>query len=105
MISNGKPHLRHWGVLVSDMTMVDARAILFRKTEYGANDETELGTMYELFRDEDYNNVKITRPFEMATIREEWSMVDFQLVGETQLTHELIKQEGNFPKYTPLIAK
>jgi hypothetical protein len=81
------------------MTMVDARAILFRKTEYGGNDRTELGTMYELFRDEDdRNNVKITRPFEMATIRTEWAMVDFQLVAETAMTHEQIKVEGNFPK-------
>jgi hypothetical protein len=51
--------------------------------------------MYELFRDEDHhNNVKITQPFEVATIEKEWWMVDFQYVGETEMTHDSIKCEG-----------
>jgi hypothetical protein len=71
-----------------------------RKTKYGGKDRTELGSMYELCRDEDdHINVKITRPFEVGTIRvgEEWSMVDFQYVGGTQMMHDQIKFEGNSP--------
>lgn len=99
MISNGKDHLRHWGVLISDMTLLDARAILLRNREFGGKDRTELGIMYELSRDENYHNdLKITRPFEIATIRKEWGMVDFQYVGETEMLHEVIKYKGNFRK-------
>jgi hypothetical protein len=93
--SDGRDYLRHWGVLISAMTPIDAKVILFRDTEYGGNDRTELGTMYELFRDkDDKNNVKVTRPFGMAIIEKEWWMVDFQYVGETEMTHALITSEG-----------
>src|SRR5947207_10948821 len=91
MISNGKDHFRHWGVLISDMTLLDARAILLRNGEFGGKDRTELGILYELSRDENYHNdLKITQPFEIATIRKEWWMVDFQYVGETEMLHEVI---------------
>src|ERR1700728_3138042 len=77
LTSDGRDYLRHWGVLISEMTLLDAQVILFRKTEYRGNGGTELGTMYELLRDENnHNNVKITRPFELATIEKEWAMVD-----------------------------
>jgi hypothetical protein len=93
--SDGKDHLRHWGVLVNEMSLIDAQAILLRTKEYGANDNTELGTMYKLFRDEgDRNNVNITQQFGMATIRKEWQMFSVQYVGGTAMTHAMIKQEG-----------
>ena len=93
--SAGKDHLRHWGILISEMTIVDAQAIMLRTRGYGGNDDLELGTLYELFRNEnDYNNVNIICPFGMRTIKENWHGFSIQYVGETQMTHDMIEQEG-----------
>lgn len=97
-ISDGKPHLRHWGVLVSKMSHVDMKATLSRIKEYCGSDFSELGTMYELFRDDgDRNNVSICRNFGMKTIRDEWPMYSAEFVGLTTMKHDLIKKEGNQP--------
>lgn len=97
--SVGKEYLHHWGILVSEMNILDAQAILLRKVEYGGNDATELRTLYELTRSQDSRNtVKTTRPFRteaIRTLRREWGFVDFQFVGETEYTHESILLEGN----------
>jgi hypothetical protein len=96
--SDGKHHLCHWGILVNEMSQVDAQAIWQRTRNYGASDKTELGTMYELFRDEnDRNNVHITTPFQMANMKKEWPMFSMQYVGQTLMSYERIKQEGKSP--------
>jgi hypothetical protein len=62
---------------------------------YGGNDNTLLGTVYDIPRgDSDINNVKMSRPFGMATVQAEWRAFDFQFIGETEMTLELIEQEG-----------
>lgn len=98
-ISDGKDHFRHWGILVSDRTRLDIQAVLLRQRQDGGNDSSDLGTIYELYRDEDNrNNVKVTRPFGTETLRklrQDWHIVDFQFVGETSMTHETIILEGS----------
>lgn len=93
--SEGKEYLRHWGVLVSEMTIVDAKAILARSPRYSLSDNMELGTMYELFREKkNLNNVRIHRPFNFPIIREQWRRFATEYVGETEKTHETIELEG-----------
>jgi hypothetical protein len=93
--SAGKDHLRHWGILVSDMTLLDAQVLLARATPYGGNDSTDLGVMYELFRDiNNKNNVNITSPFRVLSIRKDWGMFSCQYIGQTDMTHARIKREG-----------
>ena len=94
--SDGRDHLRHWGVLVSEMTLVDAQAIFTRTRGFWDNNDIELGTLYETFRDDQgFQNVHVRHgPLQMATIRNEWRALSFQLVGETDMTHEMIQQEG-----------
>jgi hypothetical protein len=95
--SSGKDHLRHWGVLVSEMTLIDAQVFLQRTTAYGGNDTTDLGVMYELFRDgNNKNNVNITRPFRMASIRKDWGTFSCEYIGQTSMTHIQIKREGMY---------
>jgi hypothetical protein len=91
----GKQHLRHWAVLVSEMSLLDAQAIMLRRIEYRGNDRTVWGTMYELFRDDgNINNVNINRQFGMETVRKEWQMIDIQYVGQTEMTPVEIEIEG-----------
>jgi len=82
-------------MLVSEMSLLDAKAILSRTREYGAIDNTELGTMYDLFRDDDdRNNVHICREFSVANLRQEWKWFSAQYVGHTDMTADEIKNEG-----------
>jgi hypothetical protein len=93
--SAGKDHLRHWGILISEMTLMDAQVYFQRTTDYGGNDNTDLGVMYELFRDtNNKNNVNITRPFRIMTIRKDWRMFSCEYIGQTNMTHAKIKKEG-----------
>jgi hypothetical protein len=55
--TEGIHHLRHWGVLVNEMNMTDLKVILSRQTRYMANDNTELGIMYELNQGEHNINI------------------------------------------------
>ena len=93
-MSDGKAHLRHWGILITEIPLVDARAILLRTIEDDGVDveETELGTMYEVFRDdEDRHNINITRLFRMT--RKRGRTADFQYVGESEVTHSVQKSK------------
>lgn len=94
--SQGRDQFRHWGVLVSELTLLDAQIILLRNPQHWDTEyDSPLGTMYDLFRDEDsQNNVHITRPFEVATIQRDWRAVSVQYVGETNMTFEMIDKEG-----------
>jgi len=94
--SDGKAHLRHWAVLISELTPLDAQVILQRTRGYFGNDDTDLGTMYELCREEGrYTNVNIIRPFSMETIRKDWGAFSIEFMGTTDKAHDEIKQEGN----------
>src|SRR5947207_3388981 len=89
--SEAKDYLRHWGVLVTEMSIVDTKAILQRSPRYGLSDNMELGTMYELFRErKKLNNVRIHRPFNFPIIREQWRWFSAEYVGQTEKTHEAI---------------
>lgn len=94
-----RDHLRHWGVLVSDLTLIDAQVIMLRTRGNWGDENTPLGTMYELFRDEDdRNNVKVSRPLYIRTIKSEWRAFSSQYIGETRMTSEMIELEGMFPR-------
>jgi hypothetical protein len=93
--SNERHYLCHWGMLVSEMSLLDAKAILTRTREYCAIDNTELGTMYDLFRDDDdRNNVHICREFSVVNLRQEWKWFSAQYVGHTDMTADELKNEG-----------
>ena len=93
--SDGKGHLRHWAILVSDMNLLDLQVFLSRIRQFGANDNTVLGIMYELFREpNNKNNVNINTKFGMKSLKEEWPMFSMAYIGRTSMTHEQIKGEG-----------
>src|SRR5271170_7491026 len=92
--SDGKPALRHWGVLVSELTLLDVQVIM-QRTRGIFEDSTPLGTMYELFREEGYGNVNIIRPFGIAIIRKDWHAFSAQYIGVTEMTLQMIDKEGN----------
>ena len=49
-MSNGRPHLQQWGVLMSHLSEVDVRLLSQTSNIARPNATTPLGTMYELFQ-------------------------------------------------------
>jgi hypothetical protein len=93
-LSDGKSHLRHWGILVSDMSLLDLEVLLSRTRRSGTNDRTVLGTMYELYRIADKNSVKIDAEFEMDSLKTDWPMFVVTYVGKTTMSYKEIKGKG-----------
>jgi hypothetical protein len=95
VFSNGKIYLCHWGVLVNEMGMVDVKVIVSRVRKYGANDNTDLGIMYEIHRGEDNkHDLAINQKIGINSIKEKWPMFSIQYVGESTMTHDIIKEIG-----------
>ena len=93
--SNGRDHLRHWGVIVSELSIIDIQVIMQRSRGNWGTELTSLGTLYELFRDgSQQNTVNVIRPFHMGMIREDWRGFSSQYIGLSDMTHEMIEQEG-----------
>jgi hypothetical protein len=92
--SDGKDYLCHWGVLVNEMNGIDVEVVMARVRKYGANDNTELGIMYELHRNEEnVNNLRITEKLGISSIKK-WPIFSIQFVGETTITHDIIEKIG-----------
>jgi hypothetical protein len=95
LVSDGKDHFQHWGVLVSEMSLINAQEIMSHVHEYVVSSDIHLGTLYVSFRGpNDYNNVNIIRGFGLATIAQEWPSLTAQFVGDTEMTQEMIDDEG-----------
>lgn len=93
--SDGKDYLCHWGVLVNEMNKLDVEIIISRVRRYGANDNTELGIMYELYRNEcNKNDLIITKKVGINSIKMKWPMFSIQYIGESTMTHDIIKEIG-----------
>ena len=61
------------------MSITDLKVILSRTMGYFANDNTELGTMYELFQGEQYSNkFNIKKKIGVNSVRKEWRMFSMQ---------------------------
>lgn len=93
--SQDKHHLCHWGVLVTEISLVDAHALMQRTIPTRGMDNIVLGKMYELWRDEYNKNNVHAHGFDLKKLREQWSMFSTQYIGETNLDHQGIKKEGN----------
>jgi hypothetical protein len=96
--SSDEDHLRHWGILVHDMSSVDLQACFFGYQKSHANDHTVFGTMYQLFRRQDGTNiVDINTEFGMDSLRQDFPMFAIKVVGKTTLSHAQIKDKGIEP--------
>jgi hypothetical protein len=93
--SAGKFHLCHWGILVSEATVMDVRAIaLGGMKNWTSTENVILGTMYELERLGDKNTVHISRSFGTLKMNEEWRTVSAEYVGDTTMSALEISVEG-----------
>ena len=92
--SDGRPYLRHWGVLVTELGTIDAKVIF--QTSNNANITAYIGTMYELMQNDERTDVFVNSEFSMQNARNDWRSFVAQYVGETLWTHERISEEGKY---------
>lgn len=84
--SDGKFHLCHWAVLVSDMNIASTRAIALGAQDLEAqSEETVLGTLYELDRLGTTNTVNICSSFGAKEIKRYWPYLSCEYVGDTDI--------------------
>jgi len=92
--SEGKDYLCHWGVVISDMSLIDPEVILSQMRDFSVNDNTMWGTILELFCDEyNKNNDNINTNCGMKTLREELPMFSMY-GGKTSMTDDQITHQG-----------
>jgi hypothetical protein len=94
--SQGKFHLCHWGILVTDLSIVDVKALTLRsKQGSGTTDNTPLGTLWELIRTlENQSTVNMSQPFRVSMLKEQWITFSAKHIGSTKLTDEQVQNEG-----------
>lgn len=94
--STGKYHLCHWGILVTDTSVVDMKALLARvQGNSVAAGNVALGSLYELNRLEgNQNTVNSVRPFTVSALRAEWPSFFAEHIGMTGFCDDAILLEG-----------
>jgi hypothetical protein len=88
-------YLRHWGVLVSELAVVDVQ-VLIQSIGCHANREV-LGTIYQLMQHNNQPEIFVDSETTVEMIKIEWNSIYLQYVEETFLTHDMIMQEGTPP--------
>lgn len=94
--SHGKFHLCHWGILVTDLSIVDVKALTLRsKQGPSMTDDTPLGTMWELIRTlTNESTVNMSQPFEVSMLKEQWVTFSAKHIGSTRLTDDQVQNSG-----------
>jgi hypothetical protein len=91
-LSKGSYPLCHWGVLVTWLSEAEFVAYLENNARAKA---LELGTMYQLSRTtENQNTVRISSPFLLSELREEWSRPSWTRMGRTDMSQLRISEIG-----------
>jgi hypothetical protein len=96
LVSHGKYHLCHWGVLVTERSIAELKTS-FLGIEKSEKEEVVLvlGVMWELNRIEgNRTTVNCTRPFTISSVKEQWSLFSAEFLGETQMNDNEIWATG-----------
>ena len=85
-------YLRHWGVLVSELSVVDIQVIVHSISSINSGEV--IGTVYHLMQYANQPEVFVDNQTTVEMLRTDWKLIHLEYVGETLLTHEMIMQEG-----------
>jgi len=91
-VNHGKYPFCHWGVLVTSLDFTSAQRILGEIDR--EIDEMVLGTMWDLLRDVDGNNIIHAWELSVSDVKEQWNMFSAEYLGRTTLMDEETHNEG-----------
>jgi hypothetical protein len=99
-VSDGKYPLCHWGVLVTHLDITANDEFMRRTPHTSGIDVLDLGTMYELQRNDiNQNTVTVTSPFSTTSLQAEWRLFSAKYIGTTEITLDQIELEGTLSSY------
>jgi hypothetical protein len=87
-------YLRHWGVLVSELSVVDIQVILHSMNSINSGEV--IGTVYQLMQYANQPEVFVDHETTVEMLKTEWKLIHLEYVGTTLFTHEMIMQEGTY---------
>jgi hypothetical protein len=91
----GKPHFRHWGILVTELTEAQVRDIIQTTHEGEPFESRILGAMYELRRQAKRSDCVVNENFTTETVRQTWGKTfTAHPIGGTEMTDQEIRAEG-----------
>jgi len=94
-VSSGKYPLCHWGLLVTRLEFSTVKSALLADNLDSNLQDFELGTMWELRREEGTHiTVEVTRPFKATHARGLWATLQAERIGTTKKSDRQIQQEG-----------
>jgi hypothetical protein len=94
-LSKGSYPLCHWGVLVTELSAADLVGHL--GTNVRSQQTVGLGTMYQLSRTaENQNILRISNPFLVSELREDWPKPFWTRMGRTDLSKDRISEIGTY---------
>ena len=92
-VSHGQFPFCHWGVLITELDVESAKELLVE--DELSTEDSLLGEMWELFRrEDDTNEIDVTRPFNVSHVKEGWNLFAAEPLGTTTLSEEQIAKEG-----------
>jgi hypothetical protein len=98
--SDGRFHLCHWGVLVTELSVTDLTVILqSNRAGFGGtkDKDDDLGALYELYRIKgSLYTVRISHPFTTSMLRVFWTNFSPKYIGDTQMQDNKIAEEGMY---------
>jgi hypothetical protein len=94
----GRFYLRHWGVLVSELAVVDVQVLIESIGSPNIRNEV-IGTIYQLMQYNNQPDLFVDSKTTIEMIKSEWKSIHVQYVGDTLLTHEMIMTEGMPPTH------
>jgi hypothetical protein len=91
--SAGKTSLNHWGLLITELDVGTIQAVL-TATEHRYPKALHLGTLFELSRQVDQNNVHVNTNFDTFLLHRDWPLCTHVFTGVTTYTDEEIQMTG-----------
>jgi ankyrin repeat protein len=90
-------YLRHWGVLVSELAIVDVQVLIQSIGCPNVHRRNEIiGTMYQLMQHDNRPDLFVDSKTTLEVIKTGWKSIYLQYVGETSFTHGMIIQQGTY---------
>ena len=97
-------YLCHWGVLVTELTVIDIESVVFQTKSLTPLENPEIGSMFELNRTaENRIMLECIRRFTLSILNKHWRNLAIHYVGMTDMPDERIQAEGRSQGIVELI--
>ena len=99
--SDGRFHFCHWGVLITELSIPDLNALLYRSRVGIGVEDDGLGVLYQLERTSGAAYaVTRSETFTASSVRTSWPNFSAKYIGGTGMLDDEISAEGIYYRYS-----